>query len=213
MLLTAVRWPSWRVPALAFGCAHWALHALSHIVDTHHRDGTTVGLLEFAGLARGTALLAVALRRTMFDATRRRRCRAGGGDIAAHHAAEVGADALARLRTRAGHLGPQRAQPGRRGQRAGVRRIVAESVIFAYGFASSVPPSIDESTPHFGAAPRGGSEMLAAIRAMEQTVLSSGEYSDMEGILLRYDALRRRCAAHRDDDAPRQVVGASGADG
>jgi hypothetical protein len=105
------------------------------------------------------------------------------------------------------------AQPGRRGQRAGVRRIVAESVIFAYGFASSVPPSIDESTPHFGAAPRGGSEMLAAIRAMEQTVLSSGEYSDMEGILLRYDALRRRCAAHRDDGAPRQVVGASGADG
>jgi hypothetical protein len=55
MLLTAVRWPSWRVPALAFGCARWALHALSHIVDTHHRDGTTVGLLEFAGLARDGA--------------------------------------------------------------------------------------------------------------------------------------------------------------
>jgi hypothetical protein len=70
-------------------------------------------------------------------------------------------------------------------KRGPMRWGVAESVIFAYGFASSVPPSIDESIPHFGAAPRGGSEMLAAIRAMEQTVLSSGEYSDMEGILLR----------------------------
>jgi hypothetical protein len=68
MLLAAVRWPSWRVPALAFGCAHWALHALSHIVDTHHHDGTTVGLLEFAGLALGTGLLVVALRRSMIDA-------------------------------------------------------------------------------------------------------------------------------------------------
>jgi nucleoside-diphosphate-sugar epimerase len=73
-------------------------------------------------------------------------------------------------------------------QRAGVRRIVAESVIFAYGFAPSGPPAIDESTPHFGPAPRGGSEMLAAIRAMEQTVLTSGEHSGTEGIVLRYGA-------------------------
>ena len=62
MLLAAIRWPTWQVPALAFATAHWALHALSHIVDTNHADGTAVGLLEFAGLALGTALLAFALR-------------------------------------------------------------------------------------------------------------------------------------------------------
>jgi hypothetical protein len=62
LLLVAVRWSAWRVPALAFATAHWALHALSHILDTNHRAGTGVGLLEFAGLALSTVLLAIALR-------------------------------------------------------------------------------------------------------------------------------------------------------
>jgi hypothetical protein len=62
LLLAAVRWPTWRVGALAFAVAHWTLHALSHIVDTGHADGRVVGLLEFAGLALGTILLALALR-------------------------------------------------------------------------------------------------------------------------------------------------------
>ncbi|OBI40238.1 hypothetical protein A5707_09965 [Mycobacterium kyorinense] len=62
LLLAALRWPSWRVPALAFAVAHWVLHSLSHIVDTGHADGRLVGWLEFAGLALGTILLAVALR-------------------------------------------------------------------------------------------------------------------------------------------------------
>ncbi|MCV7401674.1 hypothetical protein H7K24_16160 [Mycobacterium fragae] len=62
LLLAALRWPAWRVPALAFATLHWALHALSHIVDTGHADGRLVGLLEFVGLALGTILLAVALR-------------------------------------------------------------------------------------------------------------------------------------------------------
>jgi hypothetical protein len=62
LLLAALRWSTWRVPALAFATAHWALHALSHILDTHHRAGISVGLLEFAGLAISTGLLAVALR-------------------------------------------------------------------------------------------------------------------------------------------------------
>ena len=65
MLLAAVRWPTWRVPALAFATAHWALHALSHIVDTEHASGTAIGLLEFLGLAVGTALLAVGLRQSL----------------------------------------------------------------------------------------------------------------------------------------------------
>ena len=55
LLLAALRWSAWRVPALAFATAHWALHALSHLVDTHHRAGTGVGWLEFAGLAISTA--------------------------------------------------------------------------------------------------------------------------------------------------------------
>jgi hypothetical protein len=61
MMLAAVRWPTWRVPTLAFATVHWALHALSHILDTHHHGGTGVGLLEFAGLAIASVLLAVAL--------------------------------------------------------------------------------------------------------------------------------------------------------
>ena len=71
-------------------------------------------------------------------------------------------------------------------QRAGVRRVVAESVIFAYGYAPTGPALMDESDPYPGPPPRGGEEMLAALRGMEQTVLSSGEQSDTEGIVLRY---------------------------
>ncbi len=67
LLLAAVRWPSWRVPALAFATLHWGLHALSHIIDTHHGAGDWVGLLEFAGLALTTVLLAIALRYSMID--------------------------------------------------------------------------------------------------------------------------------------------------
>jgi hypothetical protein len=61
LLLAALRWPSWRVPALAFATAHWALHSLSHLIDTNHRAGAGVGWLEFAGLAISTGWLAAAL--------------------------------------------------------------------------------------------------------------------------------------------------------
>ena len=71
-------------------------------------------------------------------------------------------------------------------QRAGVRRIVAESVVFAYGYPSSGPQLIDETDPYPGPPPPGGAEMLAALRGMEQTVLASGEHSGTEGIVLRY---------------------------
>ena len=46
LLLAAVRWPSWRVPALAFATLHWALHAISHIIDPHHGAGDWIGWLE-----------------------------------------------------------------------------------------------------------------------------------------------------------------------
>jgi hypothetical protein len=62
MLVAAVRWPSWRVPALAFATVHWGLHALSHIIDPHHAAGDTIGWLEAGGLVVTTAILATALR-------------------------------------------------------------------------------------------------------------------------------------------------------
>lgn len=67
MMLAAVRLSTWRVPALAFATVHWALHALSHILNTHHHDGTGVGLLEFAGLAIASVLLAIALRYSVIE--------------------------------------------------------------------------------------------------------------------------------------------------
>ena len=63
MMLAAVRWPSWRVPALAFATLHWGLHR----VEPHHRPaprarGILIGWLEAAGLVVATAWLAIALR-------------------------------------------------------------------------------------------------------------------------------------------------------
>ncbi|ULE34923.1 hypothetical protein [Mycobacterium sp. IDR2000157661] len=65
MLLAAVRWPSWRVPALAFATVHWALHSISHLVDPHHAAGDWVGWLEAGGLVVTTAILALALRSSL----------------------------------------------------------------------------------------------------------------------------------------------------
>ncbi len=41
-------------------------------------------------------------------------------------------------------------------QRAGVRRVVAESVIFAYGYASTGPALVDETNPYPGPPPPKG---------------------------------------------------------
>ena len=62
LLLAAVRRVSWRVPALVFATLHWALHAISHIVDPHHGAGDAIGWLEAGGLAATTVILAIALR-------------------------------------------------------------------------------------------------------------------------------------------------------
>ena len=68
MMLAAVRWPSWRVPALAFATLHWGLHALSHIIDPHHAGRGS------DRLARGrrvlvvtTVFLAIALRASIVE--------------------------------------------------------------------------------------------------------------------------------------------------
>ncbi|MGV0743146.1 hypothetical protein [Mycolicibacterium sp. XJ870] len=67
LLLASVRRQGWRVPALAFATAHWALHALSHLVDTNHAAGSWIGWLEAGGLVVTTVLLAIALRGSMSD--------------------------------------------------------------------------------------------------------------------------------------------------
>jgi nucleoside-diphosphate-sugar epimerase len=71
-------------------------------------------------------------------------------------------------------------------QRAGARRIVAESVIFAYGYPTAGAALMDESDPYPGPPPPGGDAMLKALRDMEQSVLTSGDHSGTEGIVLRY---------------------------
>jgi hypothetical protein len=65
LLLAAVRWASWRVPALAFATMHWALHSISHIVDPHHGAGDMIGWIEAGGLVVTTVILAIALRVTV----------------------------------------------------------------------------------------------------------------------------------------------------
>lgn len=70
MLLAAVKWQTWRVPALAFATVHWGLHALSHIIDPHHAAGDAIGWLEAGGLVGTTALLAIALRASIVEGRR-----------------------------------------------------------------------------------------------------------------------------------------------
>lgn len=83
-------------------------------------------------------------------------------------------------------------------QRAGVRRVVAESVIFAYGYGPTGPDLIDETDPYPGPPPRGGDEMLAALRGMERNVVTSGEHRTTEGIVLRYGVFYGPGVTHDD---------------
>lgn len=114
---------------------------------------------------------------------------------------DIAPEVVVSLLTTLPKLGPKRAkdfEPARKlwstgasnlvaaAQKARVRRIVAESVIFAYGYPTSGPAVMDETDPYPGPPPKGGDAMLTALRGMERTVLSSGECSDTEGIVLRY---------------------------
>ncbi|MDF3341134.1 NAD(P)-dependent oxidoreductase [Mycolicibacterium septicum] len=127
--------------------------------------------------------------------------------------AEFAPEAVVSLLTTLPKLGPKRMkdfEPARelwsRGagnlvaaaQRAGVRRVVAESVIFAYGYGSTGPQLIDETDPYPGPPPRGGEQMLAALRGMERDVLTSGERSGTEGIVLRYGVFYGPGVTHDD---------------
>lgn len=83
-------------------------------------------------------------------------------------------------------------------QRAGVRRVVAESVVFAYGYGADGPELMDESDPYPGPPPPHGAGFLEALRGMERTVLSSGEHSGTEGIVLRYGVFYGPGVTHDD---------------
>ena len=128
--------------------------------------------------------------------------------------ADVGPEVVVSLLTTLPKLGTQAAQGLRAGeeaveprranlvaaaQRAGVRRVVAESVVFAYGYPTTGPARDGRDAIRIqGRRRKGGDDMLAALRGMEQNVLSSGEHSDTEGIVLRYGVfLRSGCAARR----------------
>jgi hypothetical protein len=58
----AVRREAWRVPVLAFALAHYALHALNHLIDIGEPDPSWVGPADFVALAMGAALVAWMLR-------------------------------------------------------------------------------------------------------------------------------------------------------
>lgn len=83
-------------------------------------------------------------------------------------------------------------------QRAGVRRVVAESVIFAYGYGAGGPDRIGESDPYPGPPPPHGAEFLEALRGMERAVLSSGDHSGTDGIVLRYGVFYGPGVTHDD---------------
>ena len=95
--------------------------------------------------------------------------------------ADIGPEVVVSLLTTLPKWGPKRPkdfEPARKlwsigasnlvgaAQRAGVRRVVAESVVFAYGYPTSGPQWVDESDPYPGPPPKGGDAMLAALRGM-----------------------------------------------
>jgi hypothetical protein len=61
LYLAAIKWPSWRVPALVFATLHYVLHAISHMTDINNAIPHWVGVFDFVVIAIGTAIHAVAL--------------------------------------------------------------------------------------------------------------------------------------------------------
>ena len=59
--LAALKWPSWRVPVLAFATAHYALHTISHLIDINNANTQWVGVFDFVVIALGTVIHAIAL--------------------------------------------------------------------------------------------------------------------------------------------------------
>jgi nucleoside-diphosphate-sugar epimerase len=76
---------------------------------------------------------------------------------------------------------------------AGARRLVCESVIFAYGYARHGARLIDETHPAEGGdVIRGQRAVLDALRGMERQVLEAQRTLGLEGIVLRYGTFHGR---------------------
>jgi hypothetical protein len=73
VFLVAVFRPGWRVPALAFGVLHFALHSVSHLVDIGEADPEWLGPSVFVALAVATAILGWLLWRAIEDGRERAR--------------------------------------------------------------------------------------------------------------------------------------------
>jgi hypothetical protein len=61
LYFAAVRWPSWRVPTLAFATLHYVMHSISHLMDIGNATPAWAGPLVFAVVATGTVLHALGL--------------------------------------------------------------------------------------------------------------------------------------------------------
>lgn len=84
-------------------------------------------------------------------------------------------------------------------QQAGVRRLVAESVVFAYGYGPLGSLPLVESDPYPGPPPvKRATAMLDALRGMERAILASGESTDTEGIVLRYGLFHGNGVPHAE---------------
>jgi 2-alkyl-3-oxoalkanoate reductase len=76
------------------------------------------------------------------------------------------------------------------GRSAGVRRIVAESVVFAYGFADLGDRLLDETAAPAERAPSAGMKNAQnAALSLERQVQHMSETTDLEAVVLRFGAL------------------------
>ena len=69
LALVAVLRPAWRVPVVALALVHFALHAVSHVVDVGHAEPGWIGPADLASLVVGSAALAWLLVRVRRSAT------------------------------------------------------------------------------------------------------------------------------------------------
>jgi hypothetical protein len=67
LFLVAALRVNWRIPALVFGVLHWALHAVSHLLDIGEADPEWLGPFDFIAITIGTALLGWLLWRALGD--------------------------------------------------------------------------------------------------------------------------------------------------
>jgi nucleoside-diphosphate-sugar epimerase len=86
----------------------------------------------------------------------------------------------------------------------GVRRVVAQSIAFAYRAAG--PDVLEESAPLDTGAEGGWGEIVRAVAALEEAVLGDGGSSGFEGVVLRYGQFYGPGTAYAPDGAIGSLV-------